>query len=761
LAAFIAAFAAAPTGAAVTAIGDVLPADNPLTDLVNEGLPPGGNTFDSEEPPNAQTQFENNDVIPGYEDIDAGIVVGQKSFGRLDIDGNSKLRYETLVIGDEGDLPNGQTRKGTGFMLITGIDALYNNDPNILPAGLPPNFGSTPDTARADDIGFDLYVGRFGQGTLQILSGGRAEIQDAAIIGDQVGSLGTVTVDGFATYLGSGGFEAGGGPIGELHQMVIGHLGTGTMNITNGGTVINLAVGAIAAQVDTIAAVIGGDPFDLQEPLPGGSGIVNVVGPGSTWTVGGTLQIGAYDNQGGLDNNIEGTIVEYDSSMGHGTLNVSAGGVVSLTSALGADPTEDPLRMTLGRFGRIHMDGGYISIGDPGTREDNVRLINDGVIEGHGQIVTGLFRNRYFGEIRVNPGQKLLFDATSEVETINDLPPWSNWGLIEVIGTPEARSEIEFERALSTPEDPVQPFRNLPITVPPPFPTSRVAGQITAAHSTLRFRSGLSNAGKLSFIAGDNLVVGPVVNEAEDVDDMLPPGFIIVAGNQTTVTFEDEVINNGVIEIFPDASLIYFVNDLVSLPAAQLSLTLGGGQSGQELSFISVGGDALLDGTLEVKLFSSGNNPIIPQDGDQFQILAAAGDVLSIFSRQVFPALPPDLIWNINYDRNADTVTLLVQSLLDIMGADFNGDGFVDLTDLAIWEMFVGITSGATPAQGDADLDGDVDGDDLAIWQQTIGPVPASGGGSGQNLNATVPEPSAVAMLLSGGLLALVARRRR
>jgi hypothetical protein len=113
------------------------------------------------------------------------------------------------------------------------------------------------------------------------------------------------------------------------------------------------------------------------------------------------------------------------------------------------------------------------------------------------------------------------------------------------------------------------------------------------------------------------------------------------------------------------------------------------------------------------------------------------------------------------YDRAADTVTLVVASLMGVMGADFNGDGVVNGLDLAIWQQNVGIDMGATGAQGDADGDGDVDGDDFLIWQQTLGPVPGAGSGSGAHqLGGNVPEPGSLMLVLAASL-ALAAYRRK
>jgi hypothetical protein len=103
------------------------------------------------------------------------------------------------------------------------------------------------------------------------------------------------------------------------------------------------------------------------------------------------------------------------------------------------------------------------------------------------------------------------------------------------------------------------------------------------------------------------------------------------------------------------------------------------------------------------------------------------------------------------------------------MGPDFNGDGVVDLADLAIWQANVGIMSGASVLQGDADGDGDVDGDDFLFWQRNAGMPPpwtgsgsgsGSGTGAGSGVEVNVPEPAGLALMLSGSLMLALRRRR-
>jgi hypothetical protein len=169
---------------------------------------------------------------------------------------------------------------------------------------------------------------------------------------------------------------------------------------------------------------------------------------------------------------------------------------------------------------------------------------------------------------------------------------------------------------------------------------------------------------------------------------------------------------------------------------------------------LSIVGDVSLSGTLEISLVGPA-----PVAGSAYNVLSAVGDLTGIFTDQVLPDLGTDLDWLIDYNLATDSVTLQVLSLLGVMGGDFNGDGVVDAADLAIWEMNVGIMSGASPLQGDADGDGDVDGDDFLIWLMESS-MPGAGGGAATGTVANVPEPASFTLALFGGLLALALRRR-
>ncbi|MEM8947100.1 MAG: hypothetical protein AAGD11_18145, partial [Planctomycetota bacterium] len=86
--------------------------------------------------------------------------------------------------------------------------------------------------------------------------------------------------------------------------------------------------------------------------------------------------------------------------------------------------------------------------------------------------------------------------------------------------------------------------------------------------------------------------------------------------------------------------------------------------------------------------------------------------------------------------------------------ADFDGSGAVDGRDFLAWQMGFGTSSGALPADGDADNDHDVDGDDLAIWLNQHGSLALAA-------SVGVPEPSTLLIIAVALLCESIPPRRR
>jgi T5SS/PEP-CTERM-associated repeat protein len=366
--------------------------DNPTT-LDDEGtIPESGNRID---PFLGTAQVEYEGRVVGTSNVNFDIVVGRTASGQLLLNG-AQLNDQNLILGDQG-VVGSILRRGTGVMRIEGFGALYNNDPTILPV---PLIASPSVAPRVATIGYDMWVGRSGTGVLELILGGQAQIQDVVYVGEDSGSIGDILIDGFDSFLQSGGFlQAGSTDPNEVDYMVVGRWGSGTMTIRNGGQSYNAARSVTTGDTEGFGAVVGAAfaADDSSPPGIGGTGLVTVDGLLSKWTVGGTLQIGAFHNNrvgiGPLaEEDLEGELAEYGSGIGHGTLRVTNGGLVSIVPPPLEDPSDVPNRLDflVGRFGTVELDGGRIELLDvvdpsststnPLPQLDNGRLINDGVV---------------------------------------------------------------------------------------------------------------------------------------------------------------------------------------------------------------------------------------------------------------------------------------------------------------------------------------------------------------------------------------------
>ncbi len=807
------------SAASVLVTGDVTPSDNPFTLTIDEGLPKDGNKpdpFATPSPPEEnQTFFEGIRDDVNDTNININITVGKTSTGILQIS-QVELRDMDLIIGDSGMVTGlAETQYGTGTVFITGFGSLYNNNPYLLPAGLPANFKSKNprlnEPGAAD--GFDLYVGKAGTGTLEINAFGRAEIEDSVVVGDAGGSVGNLIVDGFNSSLTSGGFEGTNNMAGnsaDPHLMIIGRQGIGYMTVSSGATVDSEAppAGNGQNQASPVGASIGSTPYSFTNgatPDQGGTGTVTVTGPSSKWIVGGSLQVGGFDI--GLSNmtigDLEGDDTLYGDQVGIGTLYVNDGGLVSIRNAIGVDPmnTSTDLLFAIGRKGTVWLDGGTINIGSAtGTdqqgqaRSDTVQVLNDGVIKGTGRIDTGVFHNRYFGRVSVSAGQSLVIDASSQFATgpaQTPPEPLLNFGLIEVLGTADSRAELDFERAPSV-TNPVRPLINRPVFLPP-NPTKFIGGMISAQWATLRSATGIQNEGIMAFTAGSN-VIQAHVNQVVG-----PTGFVPVfsIGPNTSVVVEDDCL--GCAPTFVGGGNTLQILDPGTFTSAG-TITLQLSLSNPNL--ISAAGDIGISGVINLSLASdvladlSANGPgqsfgFITFTGGAYQTtLDANGVPLPDYTKPlpdcsgvpscVVPGLGvsgPNLAALLGPTFNnivpvaqrigeSIVISFLNPTAGGAMAPDFNNDGVVDGLDFAIWQANVGITAGATLLQGDADGDGDVDGDDFLFWQRNVGkPAPWNGAGAGSGSSSSslgaVPEPAGLAMLLCGGSLALALHRRR
>jgi hypothetical protein len=763
----------------VDVFGNVTPIDNPFTYPENEGIPLSGNFIDEDREKNDQPTLEgvyswdgDSNSVDGDSNSVPTITVGEYAYGMVQVLAPSQLNFADLIIGS-----NASNSYGNGIVKISGLGATYNSDFEIfdqqlvaiLPEPEPEEVLETIKTIRSGlpgaNAGFDLTVGETGTGTLLISSGGRAEIHDSIIVGDEMGSNGEITVDGFASYLRGGGFRTSffWADAVDPHITVIGRQGTGALNITNGANVFSAATFDFFNTETIVGAVVGGDPLSLnnekEQPDRGGSGTVLIDGAGSLWTIDTGLQLGGFSDvsDGEAGAVVSGINVRYGADVGDATVTVSNGGTLSILNTTASLGNHAKTKLLIGRAGRLKLDtGGQVYVGLADNSDEDVILVNDGVISGSGHINTGLFHNRHLGEVRVGEGDELLITSTSNLEdvTIPILPaemryvPLVNYGLIEVHD-----GEIELTRGeddtTSSDTPTYQSFKNLRLSnsettqVP-----SRGFGLIEAQNATLRFQTGVHNQGLVNFIGGTSRVYGDMTNEVgtPDIDE----GLISIVGDDTFVVFNGDLTNSGSIQVGPNA-LGYTANDFTN--NGTLSLVLGERESGNEFSTVlSLGDIDLQGGTLEVTLNQSGANSITPQVGDEYLIMRAAGELSGDFTEWDLPFLGAESSLIPIADLDADIYKLVVQSSSIAIGGDLNGTGIVDFNDVIIWQANAGNPGGL----GDINMDNIVNGLDLQIIQTQFG-RPGIPLGSA---SAVVPEPATavLAWLTLAGVLCSIRR---
>ena len=227
----------------------------------------------------------------------------------------------------------GERSDGNGYMSVDGLGSKLEISSDNLP-GTPAGYAAT------------LNVGYDGTGTLKVtnlgavvIKGGPNDIAPGVNIGARDGSNGTVEVDGAGSSISITGYVGSGAGTSGLLNIGRDAGSTGSLSITNGGSV-SLSGPAGAATIGFSAASGG---------AANANGTLLVDGSGSILNAGENLLVGAsYDSLTGL--------VGY-SSGGTGRAAVLNSGTIQAT---------------------------YIAIGDGGTIEGNGSVVGDITMDGSG-----------------------------------------------------------------------------------------------------------------------------------------------------------------------------------------------------------------------------------------------------------------------------------------------------------------------------------------------------------------------------------------
>jgi T5SS/PEP-CTERM-associated repeat protein len=219
-----------------------------------------------------------------------------------------------------------------------------------------------------------LYVGYSGTGTVEITNGGSASGASDLVIGEVSGSLGTVTVGGASSHVNTDNMFVGGNG------------GEGALQITDGALVESLAGTQVAVGFD-------------------GVGTVTIDGINSRWYVPGVLYVGKL-------------------AEGNGTLHVTNGGWLDSGTTgfgiLGVDQTSTGSVIIQGTGSKWTNFAGYVRVGDGGAGSLTV--------EDGGTVETPNLYIGLYGELRGDG------NVIANVESVGLVSPGTSTGALHIDG---------------------------------------------------------------------------------------------------------------------------------------------------------------------------------------------------------------------------------------------------------------------------------------------------------------------------------------
>ncbi len=463
-------------------------------------------------------------------------------------------------------------------------------------------------------------------------------------------------------------------------DITIASAGTATLNISGGGSVSNAAAyfGLYSGSHGT--AVVGG-----------GTG-------NSTWTSSGRLYVG---------------------QDGAGTMTISGGGSVSNTYCYIAYHPGSTGTVTVGDGTGISTwtNSDELDVGIAGTGTLN---INTG---GH-VTATVLAGGNSTSSVNFNGGTISITKTSSSSNTINLL---ANGGTIDV---PTAGTTMTVSGLIGGAGGLTKSGQaTLKLTHADTY-----AGNTTISAGTLAIgaHGSFASSPKIFIAGGAKLDVSAVTGGANyDGAHFALANAQSISGNGTIVGALDN--SSGTISPGFSPGSLTIQGNYAQSAVGNLEIEIGGttpGANGYDL--LSVTGTASLGGKLTVN--GVGGNSFMPSVGQTFDILTATSGVSGMFANNSGGWVAGGSLVHYSTTYSANKVTLQITSIDALTPGDFNGDGFVDLTDYAVWCG----SFGSQLSAADGNRNGVIDAGDYTIWRDHLEAGTPPGTPSDYNGNGVV-----------------------
>jgi hypothetical protein len=690
--------------------------------------------------------FENSGLLQviGTNTTPGTLTLHTNGVDTIDLDGDSELgvvdvanavadlQLDTLTLIVDGPLTD-PFGGNSSTLQIGQRDTITFNDNFQIAAGAAIQMDGGNNLARLN-----------GTGTITSITGATFTIAGDAVIANNMtfaGTANTITLGANASLTLSGTValpQASALVLGSGSELIIGGATTITdaandFNWDSAATTTIQGTGILSLNVDQID--VGSDTFNAALNLnDNGDLTVNVTG--TSWTMAGTLN----------KNNAGASTVAGDAVNVTGAVTVNAGILTLPVTTLASGAT-----VTLGGG---ELKGGVITVG------------NANGIQGAGLVSARVINN---ARLRADTGT-LVFETPAND---NDWDGAANTGLLSAVGggTLELRDTSVFG----------------------------FNGTVTATGNSHVFANGFAldfNAGSTLSLATGGTYRSTSSTDLGGVVTVAAGGASIEVQNNAFLTFEMgsattlnsnlRLVNNNInVEtgatfggagaiVVPDGSHLVADNladigvlldmqgafrpgnsegigriellDYQQASTGKLFVELRG-TSLNAFDRLVASGDVVLDGYLNIDIDAvSPGMPFAPVLGQTFNIITA-NTVTGEFDFADISGMPNGLTFHVAYLANA--VQLQVVST-PFFAADFDNDGDVDLTDLAIWDGAFDLNQ-----LGDANGDSRTDIDDWTVWRDQFGSAPSP------PASLAVPEPGTSTIAIALTALCLCRRIRK